>query len=137
MAERHRRQPFDADVDIGSDFLAAGDVELASARRAGADEDRIVILSQQFLQAVDALTTLEVDAEVEDVVGLLVDHRVRQAEFRNLAPHHAAGLGVGIEHGAVIAERREVARHRKRGRPAADQRNALAVLWGRGAACGA
>ncbi len=74
------------------------------------------------------MTALEVDAEVEDVVGLLVDHRIRQAELWNLAPHHAARLGIGIEHGAVIAERREVARHRQRGGTAADQRDALAVL---------
>ena len=38
-------------------------------------------------------------------LGFLVDHRIRQPEFRNLRPHHAAGLGVGIEHGAVVAER--------------------------------
>ena len=74
------------------------------------------------------MAALELDAEVEDVIGLLVDDRVRQAEFRNLRPHHAAGLGIGIEHGAVIAERREVARHRQRSGAAADQRDALAVL---------
>ena len=128
MAERDRRQPFDADVDIGGGFLAAGDVELAAARGAGADEDRVVILVEQLLQAVDAMAALELDAEVEDVIGLLVDDRVRQAELWNLAPHHAARLGIGIEHGAVIAERREVARYRKRSRTAADQRDALAVL---------
>ena len=115
-------------MDIGGGFLAAGDVELAAARRAGADEDRVVILGEQLLQAVDAMAALELDAEVEDVIGLLVDHRVRQAEFWNLAPHHAARLGIGIEHGAVIAERGEVARDRKRGGTAADQRDALAVL---------
>ena len=74
------------------------------------------------------MTALELDAEVEDVIGLLVDHLVRQPEFRNLAAHHAAGLGVGIEHGAVIAERREIARDRERSGTAADQRDALAVL---------
>ncbi len=36
-------EPFDADVDVGGGFLAAGDLELAAARRAGADEDRVVI----------------------------------------------------------------------------------------------
>ena len=109
-------------------FLAAGNVELAAARRAGADEDRVVVLGEQLLQAVDALAALELDAEIEDVVGFLVDHRIRQAEFRNLRAHHAAGLGVGIEHGAVIAERGEVARDGERGGAAADERDALAVL---------
>ena len=66
-------------------FLAAGNVEFAAARRAGADEDRVVILGEQLLHALDAMTALELDAEVEDVVGLLVDHGIGQAEFRDLA----------------------------------------------------
>ena len=109
-------------------FLAAGNFELAAARRAGADKHRVEVLGEQLLQAVDAVAAFELDAEIEDVVGFLVDHRIRQPEFRNLRPHHAAGLGVGIEHGAVIAERREVAGHRQRGGAAADDRDALAVL---------
>ena len=36
-------------------FLAARDVEVAAARRAGADEDGVVALGQQRLQAVDPL----------------------------------------------------------------------------------
>src|SRR5437899_11242394 len=73
------------------------------------------------------MTALELDAKVEDVIGFLVDDRVRQAELRNLAPHHAARLGIGIENGEVIAEQREVACHRQRSWTAADQRDALAV----------
>src|ERR1700712_3015335 len=128
MAERYRRQPFDADKDVGAGFLAAGNVEFAAARRAGADEDGVVIFTEQLLQAVDAVSALELDAEVEDVIGFLVDHLVRQPEFRNLATHHTAGLRIRIEHGAVIAERREVASDGERGGTAADQRDALAVL---------
>ena len=121
-------QPVDADVDVLGRFLAAGNVEVAAARRAGADEDRVAILGQQRLQAVDALAADELDAEVEDVVAFLVDHGIRQAEFRNLRAHHAAGLGVLVEHRAVVAERGEVARDRERGGAAAHQRDALAVL---------
>ena len=137
MAERHAGEPVDADMDIGGGFLAAGNVELAAARRAGADEDRVVVLGQQLLQAVDAMAAFELDAEIEDVIGFLVDHRIRQAEFRNLRAHHAARLRIGIEHRAVIAERREIARHRQRGGTAADERDALAVLRAPAAACGA
>src|SRR3954469_7822091 len=115
-------------MDVGGGFLATGDVELATARRAGANEDSIIFFAEPLLQAVDALAALELDAEVEDVIGLLVDHGIRQAEFWNLAPHHAARLGIGIEYSAVIAKRREVARHRQRSRTAADKGNALAVL---------
>src|SRR6202035_354149 len=109
-------------------FLAAGNVEFAAARGAGADKDRVVVFAEQLLQAVDALAAPEIDTEIEDVVGFLVDHRIRQPEFRNLRAHHAAGLGVGIEYGAVVTERGEVARHRERGGAAADNRDALAVL---------
>ena len=123
-------EPVDADMDILSRFLAAGDVEVAAARRAAADEDRIKTFGQQRLHAVDALAADKVDAEIENVVAFLVDHAFRQAEFRNLRPHHAAGRRVLVEHDAVVTHRREVARHRERGRAAADQRDALTVLGG-------
>ena len=128
VAERHRRQPVDADVDVLGRFLAAGNVEVAAARRAGADEDRVPAFRQQRLQAVDALAAAEFDAEIEDVAAFLVDHVVGQAEFRDLRAHHAAGFGVAVEHHALIAERREIARDGERGRAAADQRDALAVF---------
>ncbi len=46
VAERDVGQPVDADVDIGLGFLAAGNVELAPARRARAHEHRVVPLAQ-------------------------------------------------------------------------------------------
>src|SRR6185312_205244 len=115
----------------GGGLFAAGDVELASARRAGTDKDRIVVVGQELLHALDAHAPLERDVEVQDVVRLFVDHRIRQAEFRDLRPHHAAGLGIGIEHRALVTERGEIARDGERGRPAADQRDAFAVLRSR------
>ncbi len=115
-------------MDMGLGFLAAGDVEVASARRAGADEDCIPIVRQQRLEAVDALAAAELDAEIEDVVAFFVDDRLRQAKARDLRADHAAGLGILIDHHARIAERCEVARDRQRRWPAADQRDAFAVL---------
>jgi len=67
------------------------------AARRSRHKDRIEVFRQQLLQAVDAPAGFEFDTEVEDVVGLLVDHSIRQTEFRNLRPHHAAGFGVLIE----------------------------------------
>ena len=72
-------------MDVGGGFLAAGDVEVAAARRARADEDRIPVLGEQRFQAVDALAADEFDAEVEDVVAFLVDDRFRQPEARDSA----------------------------------------------------
>ncbi len=74
VAERHRSQPLYADVDVFGGFLAAGNIEFAAARGAGADEDRVVVLGEQRLEAVDAMTAFELDAEVEDVIGFLIDH---------------------------------------------------------------
>ena len=119
-------------MDIGGGLLAAGNVELAAARRAGADEDRVPALGEQFLHAADELAEAGLDAEIEDAVDLLVDHRFGQAEARDLRAHHAAALGVAVEHHAVIAERRQIARDGQRGRAGADQRDALAVLLRRG-----
>ena len=88
VAEGDAGEPVDADVDVGGGFLAAGHVEVAAARRAGADEDRVVALGQQRLQAVDALAEADLDADVEDVADLLVDHRSRAGG--------SAGSGVRI-----------------------------------------
>ena len=85
-------EPVDADMNIGRGFLAAGNIEVATARRAGADEDRVPVFGQQRLQAVDALAAAKLDAEVEDVAAFLVDDGFGQAESGNLRADHAAGL---------------------------------------------
>ena len=97
-----------------------------AARRCRRRSRRSLRASSAFMR-VDARAAAELDAEVEDVADLLVDHRVGQAELRDLRAHHAAGLRVAVEHDAVVAERREIARDGERRGPAADQRDALAV----------
>ena len=67
VAERHRGQPVDADMDVGRGLVPAGDRQVAPARRAAADEDRVVVVVQQRLQAVDALAEPHLHAEVGDV----------------------------------------------------------------------
>jgi len=54
VAERDARQPVDADMDVLDRFLAAGNVKIAAARCAAADEDSVEIFREQRLQAVDA-----------------------------------------------------------------------------------
>ena len=86
------------------------------------------------------LPPTNVDAEIEDVAAFLVEHAFRQAEFRDLRAHHAAGQRVLVEHHAFVAERHEIARHRERGGAGADERDALAVLlfrpaWAAGRGC--
>src|SRR5207253_5460028 len=63
VTERDAGEPVDADVNVVCRFLAARNVELAAARCAGADKDRIKVLAEQLLQAVDALAAPELDAE--------------------------------------------------------------------------
>ncbi len=127
VAERDRREPVDADVDVLLGLFAARNVELAPARRAGADEHRVPALGEQRLQAVDRAAAAKLDAEIEDVVALLVDHLVGEAELGDLRAHHAAGAEVAVEHDAFVAHRREIARDGERGGAGADQRDALAV----------
>src|SRR5262249_46622130 len=131
VAKGAGERPTDAIMDVPRRSLAAGNVEIAAARRARADEDRVPPLRQQRLEAVDALAAVKFDAEIEDVVAFLVDDGFGQTEARDLRADHAAGLRVLVEHDAVIAERREVARDRERGGAAAHERDALAVLGGR------
>src|SRR5262245_38021967 len=102
MAERDGREPVDSDVNVLGRILAAGYVEVAPARSAGADEDRIPVSGEKGLHAVDALAGLKLDAEVKDVAALLVDDSVGQAEFRNLRAHHAAGFWILVEDHAVV-----------------------------------
>src|SRR5204863_3615459 len=127
VAEGHGGQPVDADVDVLRGFPAPGNVEIAPARRARADEDRVIALLDQLFHAVDFHTTLEFDAEIEDIAHLLVDHFHRQAEARDLRPDHAARARILVEYGDVVAERREIARDGERRGPGADAGDALAV----------
>ncbi len=130
MSERHAGEPVDADMNIFCRFFAPRNVEIAPARRAGADEDRIVFLGEQLFKAVDEAATLELDADIEDIADFLVDHGFGQPKFRNLRADHSAGLRVAIEYCDLIAERCEITRDGERCRSRANQRNALAVFLG-------
>src|SRR5436309_122117 len=127
VAEGDRRQPVDADVDVLRRFPAPGNVEVAPARRARADEDRVVILREQLLHARDLGAALEFDSEIEDIAHLLVDHFHRQAEARDLRPDHAARARVLVEYGDRVAERGEIARDGEGRGARADAGNAPAV----------
>jgi hypothetical protein len=93
-----------------------------------ADEDRVEPLPKQRAHAVDALAGTEFHAEVEHIAHLLVDHALRQTELGNLRAHHAAGLGVAVEHDELVAEGCQVSRNGERRRSCADECDALAVL---------
>ena len=88
-------------MDVLRRFLAPGDVEVAPTGSAAADEDRVPAFGHERLHAVD-LALLEVHAEVEDVIDLLVDDFQRQTKARDLRPDHAAGARVLVEHGDVV-----------------------------------
>ena len=111
-------------------FAASLRPGMSSSRPRGAPEPTKTASQpsrEQLLQAVDRTPAAELDAEIEDVVALLVDHLVGQAELRDLRAHHAAGAEVAVEHDAFVAHRREIARDGERGGARADQRDALAV----------
>src|SRR6266446_6671554 len=128
VAEGNGGQPVDADVDVLRRFPAPRNVEIAPARRARADEDRVVVLRKQLLHARDLRAALELDAEIEDIADFLVDHFHWQPEARDLRPDHSARARILIEYRDLVAERREVARDGERRGPGADAGDALAVF---------
>ena len=91
VAEEDAGQPFDPDPDIVRRLLPAGNVEVATVRRAAADEDRVVADAEQRFQAVDPATGDERATGRKRIADLLVDYLVGQAELGDLAAHHAAG----------------------------------------------
>ena len=129
MAEDHRRQPFDPDMDHGAPFLAARQVgQVAAARGAGADEDRIVAFGQHFLHAGDPVVEIGGDPHVEDVVDLFVQDRFRQTEGGHLAAHEAAACVLVVVEIDLVAERHQITGHGQGGRTAADQGDFFAVF---------
>src|SRR5262249_10500161 len=128
VAERHRRQPVDADVNILGGFVAAGNVEVAPARRTRADEDRIPVFRKKRLETVDALAGAKFDAKIEDVSAFLVDNGIGQAEFRDLRADHAAGFGIAVKYDTLVAERCEIPCNGEGGWTTADQCDALAIF---------
>src|SRR2546426_12241808 len=96
MAERHRGQPVDADVDVLRAVLPPGEVEVAAARRARADEQDIIALARQFLHG-SYFSMYERNPQAEDITHFLVDHLKRQAKTRALRPNHTAGARILVE----------------------------------------
>src|SRR5690606_15569995 len=65
VAEVDVGQPVEADVDVGRALPPPRQVEVAPARRATADEDRVVTLVQQRLHRLDAAAADEIHARSE------------------------------------------------------------------------
>src|SRR6516164_3194782 len=132
VPEGDRGQPIDSDMDVGSGFLAARDIEVTTARGARTDEDRVPVPGKQRFEALDACAAAKLDSQVEDIIAFLVDNGLRQAESGDLRADHAACLRILVEDDAMIAKRSKVARYGERRRSAAHERDAFAVLDGRG-----
>src|SRR6516225_4673174 len=72
MAEGDTGEPVDADMDVVSRLLAAGDVEIAPAWRSAADENRVPVVAEQCFQAFDMFAKTGFDAHLEDKIDFLV-----------------------------------------------------------------
>ena len=83
---------------------------------------------EQRLQAVDRRVVADVDAHVDDVADLFVEHLLGQPEGGDVDAHQPARLRQLLEHRDLIAERHQVVGDRQRCRAGADQRDLLAVL---------
>src|SRR5205823_6556081 len=96
VAERDGGQPVDADMDMGAGLLAPGQLDLAAARRAGADKDRVPALIKQLAHAADVMPEAGLDPHVEDQIDLFIGDGFGQAKARDLAAHHPAALAVAV-----------------------------------------
>ena len=127
VAEGDGLQPVDADVDAVR-IVTARDVELLAARRAGADENRVEAFVEQRLHAVDGRVIANVDAHIEDLVDLVIEHVRGQTERRNVSAHQSAGLAVLFEHHDFVAQRQKVVGDGERCGARADAGDALSVF---------
>ncbi len=80
MAEVGRREPLDTYMNVRRGLGSPGKVEILPVWRAAPDEHRVESLCQQIAHARDGRVVPDVDAHVEDVTDLLVEHARRQAE---------------------------------------------------------
>ena len=77
MTKGNRSQPVDADMNVFLDVPASGNIEIATAGRATANKDGVVAFRQELAHGLNALAALELHTQIQDVAGLLVDHRLR------------------------------------------------------------
>ena len=110
-------EPVDADVDVRRRFLAAGDVEIAPARRAGADEDRVVAFAEQRLQDYRCADRTRSSTPSRGCSRPLRRSPIRAGGTRGICVRiMPPAARVAVEHGDVVAERRQIARDGQRRR---------------------
>ena len=80
VAEVGRREPLDTYMNVRRGFGAPGEIEILSVRRAAPDEHGVESLREQIAHARDGRVVPDVDAHVEDVAHLFVEHARRQSE---------------------------------------------------------
>ncbi len=108
-------------------LVPPGQIEVASARCTGADENRVIPFGQQALHRIDVDAAAQFDAEIEDVAGFLVDHFLGQTEAGDLRADHAARLRILIEQNDLVPERGKVTGDGERRRSSTDTGDTAAV----------
>ena len=95
--------------------VGAGDRQRAAALEADGEVHGLVAAAVLLHEAVDGevlaggLAALQVDAEREHAVDVLLQGGLGQAVLGDAEAQHAAGLGLALEDGDLVAEQREVA----------------------------
>ena len=108
MLEGDGFEPVDADMDAVG-IVAARNLEILAARGAGAHEYRVELAAvEHLLQAVDAVVEFQIDAHVQYVADLLIEHLGRQAKARNVGAHQPARCIQSFENRDFITERCEI-----------------------------
>ena len=92
--------------------VRARDGQRAAALKADGQVDGLVAVGQQAVDrevGAGGLAALQLDAEREDAVDVLLQRGLGQAVLGDAEAQHAAGLRLGLEDRGLVAEQREVA----------------------------
>jgi hypothetical protein len=128
VAEVNRLEPLDADVDVDRASCGPGSrAPCRAARRCRRTPRRTPSPSSAFRLST-GVSVADIDAHVEDVADLLVEHLLGQAEGGDVDAHQPAGRGGFSKIGDTRSRAASGRCHRERGRAGADERDALAVL---------
>ena len=93
--------------------VAAGELEVLAARRATADEHRVVPLAEQRSHALHPRRVPNVHPHVDDHRDLLVEHLGREPEGGDVGAHQATGLVLPLDDHDLVPERHQIVGHRQ------------------------
>lgn len=111
MTEGDVSEKFNADMHTVARFLSAWQVQIATFRCAGTDEDSIVIFRKYFLKTGNVMIKVRMNPQRQDVVYFFIEDTFGKPESRYLCAHHSTALVPFVVEMDFITKWRKVARN--------------------------